>query len=134
MLEQTITYATDREQFGRPISKFQAVQHMLAVMAAEVAAALRAVGAGVDALDSNRALAEVASAKSRVGEAITVVAEASHQVHGAIGFTHEHRLHHSTRRLWAWRDEFGTEVFWQRRLGEVLVALGADATWDFVAA
>jgi acyl-CoA dehydrogenase len=35
-------------------------------------------------------------------------------VHGAIGFAHEHCLHRLTRRLWSWRDEFGTESRWSR--------------------
>ena len=131
-LQQAIQYATDREQFGRPISKFQAIQHTLAVMAAEAAAAGRAAGGAVDAIDGERAVAEVAAAKSRAGEAVAVVAEAAHQVHGAIGFTHEHRLHHTTRRLWAWRDEFGNELVWQRTLGEVVVGVGADEVWNFV--
>ena len=39
-------------------------------------------------------------------------------MHGAIGFTHEHALNHSTRRLWSWRDEFGNEAEWGRRVGE----------------
>ncbi len=132
-LEQALQYASDREQFGRPISKFQAIQHTLAVMAAEVAASGRAAGGAVDAVDGERCLAEVAAAKSRCGEAVGVVAEAAHQVHGAIGFTHEHRLHHTTRRLWAWRDEFGNEVVWQRALGEIVCQVGADSVWDYVA-
>ncbi len=131
-LAQAIRYATEREQFGRPISKFQAIQHTLAVMAAEVAAAGRAADAAVSAVGSAREEVELAAARSRCGEAVAVVAEAAHQVHGAIGFTHEHRLHHTTRRLWAWRDEFGNEVVWQRRLGAVVVGQGADGVWDFV--
>jgi hypothetical protein len=37
--------------------------------------------------------------------------------HSAIGFTHEHSLHRLIRRLWSWRDEFGTESHWSRELG-----------------
>ncbi|MDP6375500.1 MAG: acyl-CoA dehydrogenase family protein [Pseudomonadales bacterium] len=133
VLDLGLTYAGEREQFGRPISKFQAIQHALAVVAAEVAAAKRAADAAIDALGGERFAQEVAAAKARVGEAVGIVAEAVHQVHGAMGFTHEHELHHFTRRLWAWRDEYGNEVFWQRRLGGHLAKLGADHVWDFVA-
>jgi alkylation response protein AidB-like acyl-CoA dehydrogenase len=61
------------------------------------------------------------------------VVELAQQVHGAMGYTHEHRLHHTTRRLWAWRDDYGTERFWQERLGRQVSSLGADALWDFLA-
>ncbi|NJN51833.1 MAG: hypothetical protein HC809_08730 [Gammaproteobacteria bacterium] len=74
----------------------------------------------------------VAAAKARVGEAAGIVAEIAHQVHGAMGYTHEHRLHHFTRRLLAWRDEYGRETYWQARLGHEVARLGADCTWKFV--
>ena len=133
VLELGIDYAQEREQFGRPIARFQAVQHMLAMVAAEVAAAGRASDAAVAAIGSERFALEVAAAKSRVGEAVGLVAEAVHQVHGAMGFTYEHQLHHFTRRLWAWRDEYGSEAHWQVLLGRHLCALGADQVWGFLA-
>ncbi|MEM8765942.1 MAG: acyl-CoA dehydrogenase [Pseudomonadota bacterium] len=136
-LELSLAYVNEREQFGRPIAKFQAVQHHLAVMAAETAAALRAADAALAGIDGERAEEEVAVGKSRVGEAVRTVAELAQQVHGAMGYTHEHRLHHTTRRLWAWRDEFGTEPVWERRLGETLAALvaaeGGTSLWSFIA-
>jgi acyl-CoA dehydrogenase len=58
------------------------------------------------------------------------VARLAHQVHGAIGFTQEYRLHHLTRRCWSWRDEAGTELEWSRVLGAGLVAGGGDALWE----
>ena len=132
VLESALGYAGDREQFGRSLSKFQAIQHSLAVQAAEVAAARRAVWAAVDSLESARARAEIAAAKIRTGEAGTVVGEAAHQVFGAIGYTYEHRLHHFTRRAWAWRDEYGNEFAWARELGSMIAGGGADAVWSFV--
>ena len=71
----------------------------------------------------------MAVAKARAGEAAGRAAEIAHQVHGAMGFTHEHALHQSTRRLWSWRDEFGNESFWQQRLGRAVAAAGAAALW-----
>ena len=133
ILELSLQYASEREQFGRPISKFQAIQHNLAVVAGEVAAAGRAADAAIDALEGDRFALEVAAAKARVGEAAGIVAESAHQVHGAMGFTHEHQLHHFTRRVWAWRDEYGNEAFWQQRLGRHLAGIGADKVWDFLA-
>ena len=133
LLDLGIQFATERQQFGRAISKFQAIQHILAVVAAETAAARRAADSAVDGLGTDRFEVEVAAAKSRVGESVTVVAEQVHQVHGAMGFTHEHRLHHFSRRAWAWRDEYGNEVFWQRKLGAHIAGLGADQAWGFIA-
>lgn len=131
-LELTIGYAMERHQFGRPLSKFQAIQHNLAVLAGETAAAQRAADGAIEALETPRFVDQVAAAKSRVGEAAGVAAEIAHQVHGAMGFTHEHTLHHFTRRLWAWRDEHGAESLWQARLGRRIAAGGADAVWEFL--
>ena len=137
VLELSLQYAGEREQFGRSISKFQVIQHYLAQMAAEVAAAGRSAQAAASAaagdLTDERFLLEVAAAKSRVGEAVGYVVETAHQVHGAMGYTYEHQLHHFTRRLWAWRDEYGGERFWQELLGGHLAARGADRLWDFLA-
>ena len=106
---------------------------MLAASAAEAAAAGRAADAAADAIGDQRFLMEVAAAKSRVAEAAGLVVEAVHQVHGALGFTYEHQLHHFTRRLWAWRDEYGGQAWWQATLGRHLCDLGADQVWDFLA-
>jgi len=57
----------------------------------------------------------------------------AHQVHGAIGFTDEHILHRFTRRLWAWRDDFGSESEWAVGLGALVAANGADQLWPMVA-
>ena len=133
VLELAIGYAMERHQFGRPLSKFQAIQHSLAVLAGETAAAQRAADGAIDALSTPRFADQVAAAKSRVGEAAGVAAEIAHQVHGAMGFTHEHTLHHFTRRLWAWRDEHGAESLWQARLGRRIAAGGADSVWEFLA-
>ena len=132
VLSMAIDYATEREQFGRPIAKFQAVQHNLAVLAGEVAAARCACdGAIMSATSPNFGVA-VGAAKARIGEAAGVAAEIAHQVHGAMGFTHEHSLHHFTRRLWAWRDEYGRETHWQVQLGRRVASGGADSVWEFL--
>jgi alkylation response protein AidB-like acyl-CoA dehydrogenase len=131
-LDTAVTYAGERKQFGRTISKFQAVQQNLAVMAGQVAAAGAAADAGVEALTTDDPAKQeflIAIAKTRVGDAATLAAEAAHQVHGAIGFTKEYSLQLSTRRLWAWRDEFGGDAEWAARVGACVCARGADALW-----
>ncbi len=133
VLRITVQYANDRVQFGRPIGKFQAVQQQLSVLAENAAAVGVAADAAVEAAAAKGDFAfAVAVAKSRVGEAAGKVAEIAHQVHGAIGFTHEHRLHHLTRRLWSWRDEFGVESEWERELGRIAAARGGDGLWPLL--
>jgi acyl-CoA dehydrogenase len=131
-LEYTLLYANERVQFGRPIGKFQAVQHMLAALAGHTAAASAAADAAVESSRLAPDEFAVAVAKSRTGEAAGKGAEIAHQVHGAMGYTREHNLHYSTRRLWSWRDEFGNESFWQTRLGRMVAAQGADALWPIL--
>ena len=132
VLDISVQYAGERVAFGRPIGKFQAVQHNLAELAGETAAALAAAGSLADALASAESFdeavfLEVASAKIRVGEAAGAGAAISHQVHGAIGFTAEHILHRYTQRLWSWRDDFEDEAHWAVRLGEAVA--GYRSTW-----
>jgi alkylation response protein AidB-like acyl-CoA dehydrogenase len=127
----------DRVQFGRPIAKFQAVQHNRAQLAGEVAAAGAAADGASQAIANHgvgdeTTEAEVAIAKIRVGEAAGNGAAIAHQVHGAMGFTYEHSLHQATRRLWSWREEFGNEAHWAELLGHMVAARGADALWPFV--
>ena len=135
ILEQSVQYALDRVQFGRPIAKFQAVQHNLATLAGEVAAASAAANAAAQACSLPEIpMSEIAIAKVRGGEAAGTGAAIAHQVHGAMGFTYEHSLHHATRRLWSWREEFGNEAVWATRLGRMVAARGADELWPFITA
>ncbi|HUB12131.1 MAG TPA: acyl-CoA dehydrogenase family protein [Acetobacteraceae bacterium] len=136
-MDLAVTYAQERQQFGRPISKFQAVQQNLAVLAGQTAAAIAAANLGIEALSTNDPQAEefaVAIAKTRVGDAATLAGEIAHQVHGAIGFTQEYALQLATRRLWSWREEFGTDAEWAARLGRLVCARGPEALWPTLTA
>jgi acyl-CoA dehydrogenase len=159
ILELAVAYANERVAFERPIAKFQAVQHNLARLAGEVAVAIAAAGSAADAIANASpgppppltpprkgegdllrkgegdlaVFLEVASAKIRVGEAATEGAGIAHQVLGAIGFTQEHILHRYTRRLWAWRDDFGNESAWAVKLGQLVAAKGVDGLWPMLA-
>ena len=65
-----------------------------------------------------------------LAEAAGQVAAAAHQVHGAMGVTREHPLHHATRRLWAWRDEWAPSRHWAGRLVRALGdEPGDDPLW-----
>lgn len=128
-LAEAVQYAQDRVQFGRPIGKFQAVQHQLAALAAKSAQATMAASSAFRAADRRSPHFEVACAKIVAGEAAQLAAAVTHQVHGAIGFTYEHSLHFATRRLWSWRPEFGSENRWAEELGRRTAARGAAALW-----
>ena len=129
-LELAVRYATERSQFGRKIGQFQAIQQELARCAGEVAAAVAAALSAAGAMErgQNTTLA-VAAAKIRTAQAAHEGALIAHQVHGAIGVTDEYALHHSTLRLWAWREEFGNEAIWAMELGRAMCAAGADRLW-----
>ncbi|MGH3737982.1 MAG: acyl-CoA dehydrogenase family protein [Micromonosporaceae bacterium] len=108
VLDATVEYARTREQFGKPIGSFQAVQHHCADMAIDVLGArfmayeaIWRLGTGDDAVT------EVAAAKAWVSEAYQRVCALGHQVHGAIGFTAEHDLHHFFRHSVAAALAFG---------------------------
>jgi acyl-CoA dehydrogenase len=138
ILELAVAYANERVAFERPIAKFQAVQHNLARLAGETAVAIAAATSAADTIANARAFdeavfLEAASAKIRVGEAATEGAAIAHQVLGAIGFTQEHTLHRFTRRLWGWRDDFGSESMWAVKLGQLAAAKGADGLWPMLA-
>ena len=137
VLDLCVKYAGDRVQFGRPLAKFQAIQHQIAILATEAAAAqIAALYAfrSVELLGSTSAAhVEICAAKIRTGEAAGKAAAIGHQVHGAIGFTDEHRLHYLTRRLWSWRSEFGAETYWSEQLGGMVMSNGADRLWADIA-
>ncbi|MFA7270682.1 MAG: acyl-CoA dehydrogenase family protein [Sterolibacterium sp.] len=127
--ELTLQYACDRKQFGRPISQFQIIQSYLAAMAGELCAASVLVDTAVAATACGNGNEEIAAAKIRVGQAARTMTSLGHQIHGAIGFTLEYPLNLWTRRLWAWREEYGNEADWAHHLGSIIVDRGADALW-----
>jgi acyl-CoA dehydrogenase len=138
MLAISVRYSTERIAFEKQISKYQAIQHSLARLGGEVAAAVSAASSAADALASGEAsddgmFLEAASAKIRCGEAAERGAAIAHQIHGAIGFTAEHVLHRLTLRALAWRDDFGNESHWAAELGKRVTARGADELWPLIA-
>lgn len=130
LLVMTLGYAGDRQQFGRPLGKFQAIQQQLAVLAeqiisAQVAARSAFVGEAFDPV-------RVAAAKCRCNEAATVACNIAHAVHGAIGVTEEFDLQLYTRRIKQWQLAFGSESYWAGRLGHARIAAASATTADFL--
>jgi acyl-CoA dehydrogenase len=127
--ELTLQYSRDRKQFKRSLSDFQVIQSYLAAMAGELCASAAIVQTAIEAATGDDAFEAIAAAKVRTGQAARQITSLGHQVHGAIGFTQEYPLNLWTRRLWAWREEYGNEAQWAADLGARLIARGADALW-----
>jgi acyl-CoA dehydrogenase len=135
MFELTLNFARQREQFGRPIAKFQAVQQLLARLGEEVSAATTSVGAAVAALETGEGGIASMCAVVRVMQAATHSARIAHQIHGAIGTTAEYPLHHFTQRLWCWKSEYGSEARWSRAISHHVRNRNDDAPlWSIVTA
>lgn len=134
IFELAADYATEREQFGRPLVKFQAIQQNLAVLAEQVAVSNASAEMAAEAVAGEITRMGVAAAKARVGEAAGTAAAIAHQVVGAMGVTQEFSLHHLTRRLWSWREEYGNETYWAREIGQAMAKRGPDALWSEITA
>lgn len=129
--ELTVRYSKERQQFGRPIHRFQLVQQHIAILAGETVLTNAAVDNMICALAEGREENEVALARLRIDESSRIVAASAHQVHAAIGVTHEHNLHHYTRRLWSWREEGYTSHYWKKELAQALLQSDKDL-WNFI--
>ena len=130
-LDMTLEHTATRVQFGKPLQKNQVVQHELAKLAGELACATAAADLAAEALARGDLLG-VAAGSLRAREAAGNGAAIATQMHGAIGFTREHRLHLYTTSLWAWRDEFGGQVHWATLLGRAARDAGEAGYWPMV--
>lgn len=130
VLEMTLHYANERQQFGRPLGKFQAIQHQLAVMAEHCLAAHMAAQIGCTPMAASPAhrldylpdRLRAGIAKARASEAAVEVAALAHSIHGAIGFTEAFDLQLFTRHLHSWRQTAGAESYWHQEIGRALLA------------
>ena len=139
-----LEHVQTREQFGRKLAKFQAIQQQLAaasVQAVSVAATCAWAARRLDMAGAEcaRKIAACAIAKSRADRAVAEVLDAAHQSHGAIGFTQEYALGRFSRRLWSWRTQDGDAAHWNRHLGaaarrHAAAAQAPGGLWDYVTA
>jgi acyl-CoA dehydrogenase len=133
----SITHAKERVQFGRPLAKFQAIQHLIADMAAETALCHSATDAALsEAVETNWSSPNLlflnAIARSCAGHAASTVVRNAHQVLGAIGTTAEHQLHRFTLPALAWRSEFGSLHHWDCVVSTTALTRGADGLWPLI--
>jgi alkylation response protein AidB-like acyl-CoA dehydrogenase len=105
MLDQTAAYVRQRQQFGKAIGSFQAIQHRMADMLVDVEQAHSLALAAIHAPDNAMT---VSAAKVRVNRSLQYVADQSVQLHGGIGTTQELALNRYFRRALALAGEFGT--------------------------
>ncbi len=147
VFKRSLSWANEREQFGKPIGKFQAIQHQLSLMAEESFAAGMAArmaclphpgehgGSATSALPGVLSTLDplrIAIAKARTSEAALQVAQTAHAIHGAIGFTHEFDLQLLTRRLHAWRQAAGSESAWHDTIGHQLITQSSPVSLDLL--
>jgi alkylation response protein AidB-like acyl-CoA dehydrogenase len=126
MLEMTVSYVKEREQFGVPIGSFQAVKHHLADALLAVEFAAPAVYRAAYSLASGAATAsrDVSMAKAMASDAACDVARITIQCHGAIAYTTEYDHHLFSKRAWALAASWGS-ARWHR--GQLATVLGLPA-------
>lgn len=132
MTNMTSNYASEREQFGRPISKFQAIQQIIAQLAEKSVLSYTSADRAFHETSFRKDEIAIPVAKLITSEAASDGASFAHSVHGAIGFTHEYHLHYYSRRLWSWRAEFGTATYWADNLGGEACHRGPQSLWSTI--
>lgn len=136
VLATTVRYTGERQQFGKPVGRFQAVQQHVVHIAQQVALLDMAAAQAGHAIESDAPRDEqrfqVLAAKSVADDAARIATRAAHQAHGAMGMTREYPLHYATRRLWAWTRQWGTGAAAAELLGADVASRGADALWPML--
>ena len=124
VLEMSVDYAKVREQFGRPIGSFQAIQHKCANMLVEVESSKSATyyAAWAVANDVPEASLAAAMAKAYCSDAYRHTAGEGIQIHGGIGFTWEHDMHIYFKRAKSSEVTFG-DATWNREIVAQLIGL-----------
>ncbi|HEX8000551.1 MAG TPA: acyl-CoA dehydrogenase family protein [Pyrinomonadaceae bacterium] len=123
VLDTTVEYAKTRQQFGRAIGSFQAVQHQCADMLLMTESARSAAYYAAWTLTENDPAASVAVsiAKAYCSDAYREVCNRGIQVHGGIGFTWEHNLQLYYRRSKSSETLYGDATFHRERIAELVV-------------
>ncbi len=123
-MEMAVSYAKDRQQFGRPIGAYQAVSHRCAQMLLETENSRSAVYGAAWAADAEPESLPLAAsmAKAYASDAGWRVPDASIQVHGGIGFTWEHDLHFFLKRGKANAATFGDARWHRKRVAHLVLA------------
>jgi len=112
ILDLSVSYVKDREQFGQAVGAFQAVQHHCANMAVDVDCSRYITKLAASKIAAGQSAAkEAAMAKAFTSKAAVRVAKLGHQTHGAISFCDEHDMHLFLRRCQAASIAFGDAAY-----------------------
>lgn len=136
MLDLGIDYSAQRKQFGKPVGSFQAVKHHLADVAVKIEFARPVVFRAAYALQHKdpRQAVQVSHAKLASGDAATLAARRSLQVHGAMGYTWETDLQMFMKRAWALDAAWGDRAFHKTRVAAHIFAddhaIGPGSTFN----
>jgi len=121
VVDATVEYTANREQFGVPVGSFQAVQHHLAEMAIAAKQVNHLVHSAAWSFSrEGYSVDTAAQAKIAASDKIAALCWTAHQCHGAIGFTWEHDLHLYTRRALAWKTDYGDSAFHKAKLANAM--------------
>jgi acyl-CoA dehydrogenase len=131
-LSLTVRYSRDRQQFGQPIGRFQAVSQQLAGLGGSVEMLAAMVERLATDVGTARGSLAARAAKLCAADTITQAVDVGHQVHGAIGVTAEYGLARHTCRLMAWSEELGSSRDDATALGRA--SHGRGALWDLLSA
>lgn len=131
-VEMSLKHVTERQQFGRPLGNFQAIQHMAAQAAEQsvlaATAARKIFSGGENTVDGLR----VAMAKTLTDTAAVEVTRIAHALHGAIGISEEHDLQLYSRQLKRWQLSYGTQDYWAERVGVARMGEPEGSSVDFI--
>ncbi len=122
MIDISVKYTSDRQQFGKAIGTFQAVKHRLANVAVPLEYSKAVVARAAYSIANNHpdAAAHVSHAKVVACDASLLAAKNSIQVHGAMGYTWEVDLHIYMKKAWALNNTWGDAAFHKTRIATFL--------------
>jgi len=120
MVDMSVDYAKDRQQFGKPIGSFQAIKHLLANVYTQIEFTRPIIH-----LAAIKGGAAVHNAKVAAIDTAMLAAETAIQVHGGMGYTYEVDLHLFMKRAWALCGEWGDRNYHMNKLEDYI--LNGDA-------
>ncbi|WP_019925224.1 acyl-CoA dehydrogenase family protein [Nocardia sp. BMG111209] len=130
VLEFSVRYARERIQFGQPIGNFQAVRHHLSRMAIAADAARLSFDEALSAVESpERDRTAALLAVFVAGRSYVEIVLTAAQIHGGVGTTVEHVLHHHFRRAKAAQLRAGKRANRLRELTDLLVRNPTGSLW-----
>ncbi|MCH2170208.1 acyl-CoA dehydrogenase family protein [Myxococcota bacterium] len=124
LLETSSAHTQEREQFGQPIARFQAIQHLVAESVVDVSALSEMCRSTLEQWSDGDAVELAMAVKALAGRTGRAVAQRALQCFGAIGFTEEHVHHRFSRRIHTLDALLGSRQALHRQLGADLVRTG----------